>query len=174
MEESNPGMQKIVADIAERVKKLEDERFIQAEKERQEVLIKMVAATYDKASAYTRVVVGVGYAGFFILWINLKDFMKPWEMVSSGGAILISAIIYIMFQVYNMVKITEQNFKLKEVAETPVPGFQKKLDDFNKKSDKESIKIISAWRWILNATLFFGLAGVGIMLFSFVKFLATG
>jgi len=174
MEESKPGMQKFIEHIEERVKQLEGESLLKAEELRQEAVIKMVAAMYDKSSAYIRIVVGVGYAGFFILWVNLKDFMGPFEMVSSGGAILISATIYILFEVYNMIKITEQNLKLKEVAETPVPGFQKKLDDFNKKNDMESIKIISAWRWTVNATLIFGLVGVAIMLYSFGRFLATG
>jgi len=173
MPQAESNMQRIVRELAEKAQQLEQEKLQQMEKERQDVLIKMLSALYDKASAYTKMIVGIGYAGFFTIWIHLKEFMGDWERVASGTGILISGVIYVLAEVNNMFSRQKEHLELNEIAGTPIPGFQKKLEDYNKKSDQKLLKSMAASNRILIYTLIFGIIGIGIMLYSFARYLAT-
>lgn len=42
---------------------------------RVENVVKIMAALYDKAAAYTNLIIIAGYAAFFAIWGNVKTFL---------------------------------------------------------------------------------------------------
>ncbi len=54
---------------------------------------------FDQASTYTKVILGLGYAGFFGAWAGTKANLRPWELVSSAFFICLSLVAYITFEI---------------------------------------------------------------------------
>ena len=146
--------------------------YEEAERKRLDVVIEMISAVFDKAAAYNRLVLGAGYTGFFIFWINLQAHMLLWEKVGSALGVLISAAIYIISEVLGMqMRVSEIN-SFNKVAGFPVPEFSEKLNEHNKKIQERNLRLIPTWVLIQRTSLAFGVIGVGIMILSLIRMLA--
>ena len=55
---------------------------------------------FDQASNYTKVILGLGYVGFFGAWAGTKANLRPWELVSSALLICLSLLAYISFEIF--------------------------------------------------------------------------
>ncbi|MBC8287122.1 MAG: hypothetical protein H8E42_06570 [Nitrospinae bacterium] len=155
--------------IAEQAKKEHEE----AEKKRWDKYLEVCSSTYDKASAYNKLVVGVGYLGFFIFWRNLHTDLALWEKVGSATLLLISAVIYIITEVFTMQQRNSDQAGLNEIFNCPVAEFQQKSDEYHKAINEREVKYRPVWIRVQNITLYFGVAGGAVMLYGFVRILAT-
>ena len=57
---------------------------------RKEEIVKIMAALYDKAAAYTNLIIIAGYAAFFAVWGNVKAQLGKREMLYAALFITIS------------------------------------------------------------------------------------
>src|SRR5438034_479873 len=62
--------------------------------------IRIIAGSYDKANAYTNLIILAGYAGLFALWQFTKDNLGRTQVLVSGLLFLISITIFVVFEIY--------------------------------------------------------------------------
>lgn len=155
--------------IAEHAKKQLEE----TEKKRWDKYLDICSNAYDKASAYNKLIIGVGYLGFFIFWKNLQTELALWEKVGSATLLLISAVIYIITEVFTMQQRNVDQAGLNELFNYPVSEFEGKSNEYHKAINEREVKYRPAWIRIQNATLYIGAAGGAIMLWGFIRVLAS-
>src|SRR5688572_20847673 len=67
-----------------------------------ETQIKIITASYDKAAAYTNLIVVAGYAAFFGLWTLTKPYLPRELALWAALLMLLSAATFVVFEVYKM------------------------------------------------------------------------
>ncbi len=145
----------------------------EAEKKRWDKCLEVCSSAYDKASAYNKLIIGVGYLGVFIFWKNLQTELALWERMGSATLLLISAVIYIITEVFAMQQRNVDQESLNVLFGFPVNEFQQKSDEYHKAINERDVKLRPVWIRIQNITLYFGVAGAVVMLFGFVRILAS-
>lgn len=81
--------------------------------------IKLVTVAYDKAAAYTTVIVFGGYAGFFAIWQLAKDHLSKEQTLWSALLVLISLACFVLFEVIKMALVTRSLFKRASTLRDP-------------------------------------------------------
>jgi len=86
---------------------------------------KLVATSYDKAAAYTTVIVFGGYAGFFALWQLSKEYLSREQTLWSALLILVSLLSFVLFEVVKMVLVTRD--LIRRAGALDLPGIRNDL-----------------------------------------------
>lgn len=139
-----------------------------------ETQIKIISAVYDKAVAYTNIVIIGGYAGFFGLWTLTKQYLTAAQARWSALFMLTSASIFIFFEVYKMVITTKKVLlpwaKILEDPDdrTNPDMLLDKLHKYEQSLKRNNLPFIRIW-WIhVAVAVVTALIAVSILLFSFV------
>ncbi len=136
--------------------------------------IKVLSASFDKAVAYTNIVVIAGYGGFFGLWSLTKGYLTATEARYAALSMLASASIFVGFEVFKMIGATFMLRKRAEIlqdpkAKTDREELAKRLDDHEKKFESWNVYVMRAW-WIqVIGAVMPALLGVGILYSSLVR-----
>jgi fatty acid desaturase len=96
-------MEKIVKNLAERAAREDHEKKIEA-------LIKVQAAIFDKAAAYTNLVIVAGYAAFYAVWSKSEAYLPGTWFVLCALLVTFSALTFICFEVFKSL-INREAFK---------------------------------------------------------------
>lgn len=132
-----------------------------------EVLIKILSAVYDKAIAYTNLVIIAGYAAFFAVWGTMKAQLSEREMLASAFCITLSLIFFVFWETLKMVITSRNSRGLLRVLQAPPDQFDTRLAEQQKGEQKLSVSLLRIWIIILFLTVIPGLVAGGILLFSF-------
>src|SRR5229473_781460 len=65
-----------------------------------EIQIRIIAGAYEKANAYTNLIILAGYAGLFALWQFTKDNLSRTQVLVSALLTLTSITIFVLFEIY--------------------------------------------------------------------------
>src|SRR5436305_14478559 len=75
---------------------------------------------FEQASNHTKLVLGIGYAGFFGAWAGTKANLRPIEIVGSAFLICLSLTAYIAFEIVQARFASIAVFDLSETLSKPV------------------------------------------------------
>lgn len=155
------GMEQIVKHLSEKALKDEQDKKI-------ETLIKVLSALYDKAAAYTNLIMVAGYAGFFAVWANMKGFMTPTEMRLSALSMIFSLLIFVLWEVTKMILTSRNLHRLLEVLNAPPTEFDARLKKQQRDERVFNIGFLRAWRIVLVCAIVPALFAAGTLVFSFI------
>ena len=65
-----------------------------------DIQIRIIAGAYEKANAYTNLIIVAGYAGLFALWQFTKDNLSRRQVIISGLLTITSLAIFVLFEIY--------------------------------------------------------------------------
>ena len=157
-------MQEIIKKLAERAEKEDHEKKIDA-------LIKIQAAIFDKAAAYTNLVIVAGYVAFYAVWSKSEAYLPDTWFILSALLVTFSALTFICFEVFKSL-INREAFKhLIEVVNAPQGQIDKKLEEQKTREAQLTARVMRAWIVVFPVTLFTGLGGAALLLIGFGKFL---
>lgn len=132
-----------------------------------DVMKELITHSYSKASTYTNVVIVAGYVVFFTIWNSLKTSLSPFLALTSALCLTLSAVIFVLFEVYKMISTSVHIRKLSKLLNQEDP--QKIIAD----SKREILKVerigFKVWLIALLPTVVFGLAGASILLYGFLS-----
>lgn len=141
---------------------------------RVDTLIKVQSALFEKAQAYTRIIIGLGYAGFFGVWAGTRSHMPPSEMVWSALLVTLSLFFYVAYEVYQMIVLTVTDLEeLSKLVEAPLGEFEHRHDEYKQKAERKNRDLMKVWYVALFLTVTPGLAGGVILVNAFIRFLVT-
>jgi len=159
-------LQRALAEAAaRRERELHDKRI--------DTVIRIQSALFDKAQAYSRIIIGLGYAGFFAAWAGTRSHISADEVVLSALLMTISLFFYIAYEVYQMIFHATHLKDLSRVAEAPVGELDCRHEEYQRKIARKNRDLIKVWYVALFLTIMPGVAGAITLISSFVQYLLT-
>ena len=154
------NLQQMVEELAQKAKKQQQDKRV-------DVMIEITSALFDKAIAYTNIIIIAGYIAFFTIWGNMKDTMEKNEMLISALAISFSLVVFVFWEVTKMIIHAHISRGLMRVINAPPQEFEERLQEQQKAEQQLNIRILRAWYPILVLTVVPALVGAGVLLWSF-------
>jgi hypothetical protein len=148
-------------------------------KETIENQIKIFSALYDKAVAYTNIIILGGYASFFGLWSLTKSYLPPGLARLAALLMLLSVLTFVLFEVIKMV-VTNRSLHRQSLILSDPKGINdpsillRRLQEFSQAERIASIRFIRVWVVNVAIAVSTGLAAAGILLYCFVSGLICG
>jgi hypothetical protein len=150
------------------INRLSQEQAMTMQTKQIEILKDILTHAYDKSSAYANLVIIAGYVAFFSLWKETKDFLPAKATFGAALLMLISASLFVLFEVFKMISgsIYFRNIG-KEIEKIRDP--KEFIEKVQKGQQRFSTLNFRIWYVVLIPTIGTGLAGTGILLYYFVK-----
>jgi hypothetical protein len=138
---------------------------------------KLTTVSYDKAAAYTTVIIFGGYAGFFAIWQLSKEYLSKGQTLWSSLLILISLLSFVLFEVLKMILVTRSVFAKVAVLRRPEVQAdpQRLLQELKALEESQHSGLrgfMVAWAVTVAISLGGALAGAGILGYAFIAGLA--
>lgn len=80
---------------------------------------KIITVSYDKAASYATIIIFGGYAGFFSIWNLSNQYLSKWQTIWSALLILISLLLFVLFEVFKMIAVSRILLAQKNVLRLP-------------------------------------------------------
>jgi hypothetical protein len=159
-----PTMQKVLASMAAQARE-------KAQKEKDEAIIKFYGQMFDKASAYTNLIVGAGYGGIFAVWSATKSYLGRTEVLASGVALVFSLLIFIGWNVLIMLLNARNVNHLEVLIKAPLEDVPKITAAAELDYAKQKYRLRCAWVVVLVLTLVSGFGAGLILIYAFIRHL---
>lgn len=132
-------------------------------------LISVNSQIFDKASAYTNLVIVAGYAGFLTVWTNVRTTMTHRELVASGLAIFVSLAVFVVWEIFTMIYLARAMQQFARVAEAPPSKVAEIFGQMQRAQQRAVLRNRALWMWALLATLIPGLFAAGVLFTSLLR-----
>lgn len=133
----------------------------------------LLTKQFEQASGYIKLVIGVGYAGLFMAWANVRTQMGPAESGLFGAAFLLSLMGYVLYEVGAMVYLIlpiEDIQKLgKAVGAGDLEGLKKLDADIKRRNEKRTAFMYRVWKPVFAVTLACGVFAGFVLVKVFVR-----
>ncbi len=127
----------------------------------------LLAFSYNSAAAYTNLILGAGYVGYFAAWTFVHDRLTPVTELWTALLVLLSLLSFICFEVYKSFYISRSLQSLHLVVSDPA-HFVRRVDEYDKSMQALTIQMFTIWRWAFWITLTTGIAGAGVLISAIV------
>jgi hypothetical protein len=129
-------------------------------------------ALYDKASAYTKLIMGLGYGGFFLAWSGTRPYLSPRLLVASALLVTVSLVLYILFEVCQTMVGSYLSIEFAGAVNKPDGDVADALRTYKMKAARLTSPLLRIWKVVFPLSVLTGLAGAGILVYAFVGSLA--
>jgi len=158
------------AEVLQQMQKAQQKR--QAE-EQVDAQIKMLTVIFDKSTAYTNLLLIGAYAGFFGLWQLTKDYLSKPQALWSALLVIISLTFFVIFEVTKMVVIQRDiSAKAKALSlpecRTNPQVLAQRMNEIAIAHERTGFHFMRFWVLTMVVTVGAGLAGAGVLVWSFV------
>jgi hypothetical protein len=142
-----------LADTEQRSRREEQER---TKKETLDALIKINGAIHSSAMIYNNAIILAGYAMFFGIWANTKQFLPLWAMQSAAISMGLSAIAFVAFEIYKMMEVQKLAFVFARTSKADTKAFASALKEYQHASDSMQTRLFCVQFPVLVFTLITG------------------
>jgi len=150
---------------------------IDAERRVAETLIeattKFISVEYEKAMAYTNLIILAGYGAYFGLWQVTKGNITKRQAMWSALLMLASLVVFVIFQLWSLYfrsRSLLERVRIMHDPENRASG-TRLLAAFAENDSVErrrSVRSGRVWHWVFMFTAISGLAGEGVLAWAFV------
>jgi hypothetical protein len=131
--------------------------------------LREVHTTIDKSSNYSRMVLGLGYGGYFAVWAGTKQYLPPKYVVLSALSLVVSSFLFIAFHVLEAACFSVLSVRSSKVTAADAQSLKAKAESFFKSSRRVSSFIGIVWMPIFAVSLLTGIGGVALLVGGFCK-----
>lgn len=124
-----------------------------------EIQLEVQSKLFDKAATYNNIVVSLGYAGFFGIWIWSRELIHPWDAKLTALLLGLSLFMFVLWNVVTNYVISVKNIKLSQLMTSTQPSVEiliQKLVHLQRQIHKEQLAYYAAWYIIFLATSILG------------------
>ncbi len=126
------------------------------------------SAMVDKASTYTKLIMGLGYGGFFVVWSGTKAHLSPKLLVASALLVTVSLVLYIIFEVCHTLIRSSLSIELTNTMNKPGAEVSDAFQTSRTKELRLNTRLGTIWKIVFPVSVLTGLAGAGILIYAFV------
>lgn len=127
------------------------------------------AQFFDKAYNYARLVLGLGYGGFFAAWAGSKQYLLPSNVIRSVLLVTCSLLLFILFEVFQVFVVSIINMRFSRLAHESKGIDTAALERFRNSSFFFTKLLGRVWIVVFPVTAITGLLGGGILIWGFVQ-----
>ena len=127
------------------------------------------ASLFDKASTYTKVIIGLGYGGFFAAWSATRAQLSPRLLVSSALCVTISLVFFVVFEIYQTMIISKISIEFSKAVDSDPYELPAALEAFRIRNRKLTKPLLAIWMYVFSITVVSGLGGAAILVYAFVR-----
>lgn len=143
---------------------------------RREAIIDIVSVTYDRAVAYSNVMIIAGYAGVFATWHLVEPDLNRTATIWVALLLAISLTTFVAFEVYKMVIISISMKPQLSLLSASVDDseFLRQLSEIQRKQKHTAMKLTwRAWYCVLVVAVPTGFAAMLILGYQFISVLTS-
>ena len=126
------------------------------------------SAMVDKASTYTKLIMGLGYGGFFVVWSGTKAHLSPKLLVISALLVTVSLVLYIIFEVCQTLITSYLSIEFTNTMNKPSADVSDALRTYRTKALRLTTPLLLIWKIVFPVSVLTGLAGFGILIYAFI------
>ena len=104
----------------------------------------ILAFAYNSAAAYTNVILGAGYVGYFATWAFLRDRLTPLTELWSALLVLASLLSFILFEVYKSFYLSQSLLSLQRAVQDPA-HFMQRIQEYERDRQARDIRMGRIW-----------------------------
>lgn len=154
---------------------MEHSKFIEnqkAEKLRQN-FIELQSKLYEKATAYTNLILLGGYAGAFTIWHLTKDQLPSKASIVIAILLAVSLATFALYEVFNMLATQIHFGRVSNILNHDYPPdvFLEKFSEFKTLIGKKSLSQIPIWITCVAVCVITVLAALGLLFYNFLAVL---
>jgi len=127
-----------------------------------------LGAAYSHANAYSNVIIGAGYAGFFAIWALTKDHLNDRQMAWAGLLIAVSILFFVIFEIIKMVYSYFDLEKQAQALSRP-DQYKELLAAHRNAQSRIALQLRIQWYFFFSISLLTGLGAAGIVLWLFLR-----
>lgn len=153
-EEQKRQIQQLQVEVEKLKKERQQQPKVDAAKDLTDSLVKIASESFDKGSAYTNLIIFAGYGAFFALWSMIHSDLSPLPAALAILLMLISASVFVFFEIYRMASTATMMRPLYQLIENPdgqlpLAVMQQKVRDFQEQSRRITISFNRVWEVVL-------------------------
>lgn len=130
-------------------------------------IVDLQSSMYDKAATYTKLIIGLGYGGFFAVWSGTKQHLSPMALVGSALLETVSLVLFIVFEIWQAMIMSYLSIQFTNTVKNH-PDISAALQTHYRKAAKLIQPLFSAWKFVFPVSAVTGLAGAGILIYAFI------
>jgi hypothetical protein len=139
-----------------------------------EMQMKIISASYEKAMAYTNLIIVAGYAGFFALWQITKDYLSRNQVLWSALLMLISIILFVVFEIYKAYYSSRTLMDIGKILSDPenrssLATLVSEMEKYNLDEQKRYIRFGRTWHIVFIVTVLSGVSAAFILVYALVR-----
>lgn len=127
----------------------------------------LICSAYSQEMAYTNLIIGAGYAGFFATWAFTRKLLPDQLVLWSALFISISLISFVGFEVYKTFYMSRDNLELGEAVSHP-DQFERLIREYQQKHQARIIKFGKIWTRTFGISVATGFSAGGLLMASFI------
>jgi hypothetical protein len=131
-------------------------------------LKELQTSLFDKATAYTKLILGLGYAAFFTVWAGTHQRFSVRQAMISALFMMVSLVLYIIFEIAQTTVISYLGIDFARAVSAPSANIEASLREYNERSAKLTRPLMAAWKIIFPLTVISGLCGAVVLISAFV------
>ena len=128
----------------------------------------LVSSTYDKASTYSKLIIGLGYGGFFTAWSGTRQYLSPTALVGSALLVTVSLVLFVVFEIWQAMIVSHLSLDFEDSVKQAAGNIGTALQTHNAKASRLFKPLRSAWYFVFPASAVTGLLGAFILIYAFV------
>jgi hypothetical protein len=131
-------------------------------------LIDFQKTMYDKATTYTKVIMGLGYGCFFAAWSGTKAYLSPKLLVGSALLVTFSLVLFVLYEICETMITSYLSVDFANTLSKPGTNVSAALLAHKDKMSRLTRPLVSFWKVTFPLSALTGLAGAGILIYAFV------
>ena len=131
-------------------------------------LIEFQSSMIDKASTYTKIIIGLGYGGFFTAWSGSKQHLSPKILVASALFEIVSLLLFVTYEIWGAMVTSHLLIDFAEAVYRPASDVAGALQAHRNKAINVHRPLIKAWKVVCPVSAITGLLGGLILIYAFV------
>jgi hypothetical protein len=121
----------------------------------------------EQASNYTKLIFGLGYAGFFTAWSGSKNYLRPGELLASALLVCASLVVFLVYEIFQARFLSYVGIEFARAVGN-AGAEVKALEEYKRRVVKAQEPFFRWWSPIFHFCAATGLFGASILLFAFV------
>jgi hypothetical protein len=123
---------------------------------------------YEHASAYSRVILGMGYAGAFGIWAGTRQYLSPSQIILIALGLSASLVCYVAFEVYQTIYQVVMIGRVNGVVNSEPQKIGEALQEFQKRNAKSSKWVMRLWGLTTVLAIAFAVSALIILFYAFI------
>lgn len=158
--------------LVRHVNRLGTQQTSLVQRQQLDAMKEILAQAYGQASNYSNLIIVAGYVGFYSMWSSVRTEMPQGAMVTAGLLITISALFFVAFEIYKMIRMS---LHFRVLVRLLHEGGASALERVQSEEQRFSLRLAKAWVVALVLTVVPGFAAAAILVVCFAqKLLGTG